>query len=334
MIEVRGTGRCRSCGATLDPAVLDLGAQPLATRFPLPGDPPDERWPLAVGRCTSCGLVQLTLEAPVVDEAGPEGLALLSTTLNAHAERTAAWLVERFSLGPGSRVLEASSHGNHLGHLLAGRGIPVVALEPDVAVADGLRARGIEVLPTSVTAPETILAAGPPADLVIDGFHLAHAPDLGAALAGAARILAPEGALYAQIHDVSQVLAHGHWDAFRHGHFTYQSLSTLERAAERHGLAVVDATPLPIHGGSVGVVFRRSTAAPSRTGGDVGRAIREHDATVAGPEALVRPRGGHGAVGRIVARSTGRGGGRGPRRGRLRGAVACRDAPQRRGHRP
>ena len=89
----------------------------------------------------------------MVDEAGPEGLALLSTTLNAHAERTAAWLVERFSLGPGSRVLEASSHGNHLGHLLAGRGIPVVALEPDVAVADGLRARGIEVLPTSVTAP-------------------------------------------------------------------------------------------------------------------------------------------------------------------------------------
>ena len=174
----------------------------------------------------------------------------------------------------------------------------MVALEPDVAVADGLRARGIEVLPTSVTAPETILAAGPPADLVIDGFHLAHAPDLGAALAGAARVLAPEGALYAQIHDVSQVIAHGHWDAFRHGHFTYQSLSTLERAAERHGLAVVDATPLPIHGGSVGVVFRRSSAAPSRTGGDVGRTIREHDATVAGPEALV-------TLGAAMARSVG-----------------------------
>jgi SAM-dependent methyltransferase len=252
---------CRACGAGPLERILDLGEQPVPTRFPEPCAPPDPTWPLLVGVCPCCLLLQLerTGAPEEADDAAMLGLAAQSTSLEAYARQGVRDLRDGLGLGADARIVELGSHGNHLRAAFGELGLATTIVEPDADVAARLGGTAAHVITWRPGDPiASDAAALRDADLVVDDFLLAHLDNLDAAIGGLAGLLAPGGTLALTVDHALPVLTGVQLDALRHGHHTVFSLLALEPLLARHGLAVVDACLLPMYGGSLRVLAGRA----------------------------------------------------------------------------
>lgn len=219
---------CRGCAGADTRLVVDLGAQPAADDFPAADSPgPDATWPLELWICGTCALVQLgpmqaLLEEPV--------RAVESQTSRRHARNIAGAVLADHPELVGGTVREfASHHGGSWLEALAGHGCRVV---------DG----------------------DEPAQLVVDAHALAHDEDVSASLAERVQALAPEGLLVLEFHHLLPLVLEGQFDTIRHGHWSYLSLTAVDRLAGEHKLQVVRATAEPVFGGSLRVVLGHAAA--------------------------------------------------------------------------
>lgn len=246
---------CRSCG---QPTVsfLDLGLQPQAGWFPAADDPrPDPAWPLVAAVCTACWLVQLSGNGPDEYEVAGAPVPTSSATMSAHARALVAWLVERHWARPGAATVEVASHGGYLQPFFRERGVDTLAVGPTAGQAQSLRLAGGRVLESTLAGAAERAGAGS-TDLIVDHYLFAHLSDPDAAMAGVARLLAPTGVAVLEYDDWTATMAGRQFDAIRHGHRSYLSLTWLVPAAARHGLRVVEAIPQPVYGGAMRVVLR------------------------------------------------------------------------------
>ncbi|NMN96672.1 transferase [Antrihabitans stalactiti] len=209
---------CRGCGSNAVVRVLDVGKVPAADHFPLSTDPvgDDTLHDLAMDLCTVCGLAQLADDDTVTDE--PRGVEPQALVDQAAA---AIELVGRAGWLRGSTVREfGSPHG--------GTWVPL------------LTARGFA---------ETISER--PADVVLDCFGIMHEPDQRAAFRTRAAATAEEGVLLLQFHSLETIVEQHQWNALRHGHFGYYSLTTLQRLLGDAGMSAVAAWEFDLYGGTV-----------------------------------------------------------------------------------
>jgi hypothetical protein len=222
-----GPPRCRGChsggtGAVVQ--VVDLGAQPAADYFPPSGTPgADPRWPLELWFCWACTLIQLGPIEPLLPE---EPLAVESATSRRHAAWSVDQLMAEHPELRGATVAEYASHhgGSWLGHL-AGAGCRVVG-------------------------------EGERAELVIDVHGLTHEPGVGAGLAERVARLAPGGLLVLEFHHVLPLLVEAQFDTIRHGHWSYLSVTALNRVVAPMGVEVVAVREINQFGGSLRVSLR------------------------------------------------------------------------------
>lgn len=223
--------QCRGCGKTELDRVLDLGRVPAADFFPRavePIGPAESSHPLAMEMCRVCGLAQLADDDTVTDE--PRGLepqALKDQAVDAVSRVAASgWL-------QGDSVIEfGSPHGGSWIPLLTERGYTVVAAN---------------------------------ADVVIDCLGIMHEPDQRAAFEVRAQVLSPSGAILLQFHSLLAIVQHGQWNALRHGHFGYYSLTSLGNLLDAVGLRMATAWEFDLYGGSVLVAAVRGDGSPDRS---------------------------------------------------------------------
>lgn len=217
---------CRLCGGGAGHLVLDLGAQPACDYFPdliAPG--PDPLYPLQMWLCAQCGLAQLIADSTVPEEPkGVEPAALIAQAAQAVGCVSAAGL-----LPPGTRVAEyGSPHGGSWLGLLA------------------------ELGATAVTGLEA-------ADVVLDCFGLMHASDQAAALAERVSRVASGGVLLLQYHSLDTIIGNGQWNALRHGHFAYYSMTALAEMLATVGFSPASAWKFELYGGTVLLAARRDS---------------------------------------------------------------------------
>lgn len=245
--------QCRGCGSTATDRVLDLGRVPAADHFPLSSTPvsPDEAsHPLAMELCHDCGLAQLAEDDTTTDEPrGVEPQALKDQA--AEAVRTvddAGWLT-------GDTVLEfGSPHGGSWLPLLTDRGF-----------------RGPQ--------------PGHPASVVLDCFGVMHEPDQRAAFRRRAETTAADGILLVQFHSLRAIVEHVQWNALRHGHFAYYSLTALRRLLAAVGMFPCAAWAFDLYGGTVLVAAQHESCPQSDIVRDVlaaERALGMDDPAVVG----------------------------------------------------
>jgi hypothetical protein len=208
--------------------VVDLGDQAASDHFPRLTDPlPDAVWPLELWLCSRCALVQLGPVAALV----PEPVrAVESATSLSHAGSAVRSVLEAYPSLRGATVCEFASH--HGGSWL-----------------EELAAAGCRVVDD-----------GRPAELVIDVHGLAHETDLRGALELRAARMASGGLLMLEFHHLLPLVTQVQYDTIRHGHWSYLSLTALERLAADLGLKVVASTSEQVFGGSLRVTLTQAEA--------------------------------------------------------------------------
>jgi hypothetical protein len=234
--------------------VLDLGNVPAADDFPPATEPvrqQESSHRLAMNLCSCCGLAQLAGDDTVTAEPrGMEPQALREQAADAvHRVADAGWL-------RGRTVREfGSPHGGTWLPLLAERGFTVAEH----------------------------------ADLVLDCFGIMHESDQRSAFDRRVQATAPDGLLLLQFHSLSTIVAKGQWNALRHGHFAYYSLTTLTGLLASAGMSVATAWEFDLYGGTVLVAAVHGWVEPDQQVTEILQ--REQDFGVTDPAVVGRLQG-------------------------------------------
>jgi SAM-dependent methyltransferase len=258
-----GADLCRFCGAPLGLTLLDLGELPLANSYLEPAEleHPEPRFPLKPKVCERCWLVQIPeLERAETIFSDYAYFASYSDSWLDHCERYSRAAIERFALGPASRVVEAASNDGYLLQYFARAGVPVLGIEPATNVAAAAESKGIPTRRAffSEALARELQASGLGADLFVGNNVLAHVPDLNDFVRGIYAVLTPEGVATLEFPHLLRLLDEGQFDTIYHEHFSYFSLGTVLRVFAAHGLDLFDVDELPTHGGSLRVYARRA----------------------------------------------------------------------------
>jgi len=258
---------CRNCRAPLSRVVLDLGEQPLANDYPDPRRSElERRYPLEVGLCTSCWLVQLTHDVDPVLIFNDEYayFSSVSDSWLAHADAYAERMVRDLALGTSSLVVEVASNDGYLLGSFVDRRVPVLGIEPSANVAAAAEARGV---PTRVEffgarSATALRDEGLAPDLVVGNNVLAHVRDLDDFVRGLAILVGDTGLLTMEFPHLLRMLEGREFDTIYHEHYSYFSLLAACNVFARRGLEIVDVDELPTHGGSLRIHVRAAGTSP------------------------------------------------------------------------
>ena len=256
--------KCRHCGSLLHLNFLDLGSAPPSNAYltaaALQG--PEVWYPLRLLVCESCWLVQTE------DHAGREQLfdadyayfSSFSSSWLAHAQQYVGAMRERFALGPASCVVEVAANDGYLLQYVQEAGGPCYGIAPTASTAAAARGRGIDIVESffGVALARELAAAGRQADLMAANNVLAHVPDINDFVAGFATLLKPQGVATFEFPHLLRMVQECEFDTAYHEHYSYLSLTSVQRIFAANGLQVFDVQEWPTHGGSLRVFAQRA----------------------------------------------------------------------------
>ncbi|HKZ63068.1 MAG TPA: class I SAM-dependent methyltransferase [Thermoplasmata archaeon] len=261
---------CRACGSRRVTPFLDLGKMPLAGNFLTKPELGHERsYPLRIFFCHDCFLVQvLDVVSPKVLFTDYRYLSSVTTTLREHFEQYAQDLARSLAKTEDPFVVEIGCNDGVLLAPLRDLDIRALGVEPAANVAAVARDRGLDVVEGffDERLAERIVGSHGLASAVTASNVFAHIDDLEDVVRGVTAILRPNGAFVVEVHHLRELLRGMQYDFFYHEHLCYYSLAALVPLLDRFGLRVVDAQPIPIHGGSIRVIARPASSPhrPSR----------------------------------------------------------------------
>lgn len=256
--------KCRHCAAPLQAPFLDLGSAPPSNAY-LPVDRLDapETWfPLRLLVCHACWLVQ-TVDFTSRDALFTADYAYFSSFSQSwleHARQYVTEMTARLGLDASSCVVEVAANDGYLLQYVRDAGIPTYGIEPTAGTAATARAKGIEIVEAffGVALGEKLAAEGRDADLIIANNVLAHVPDINDFVGGFARLLKPTGVATFEFPHLLEMVSRNQFDTAYHEHYSYLSLTAVERIFAANGLSVFDVQRLPTHGGSLRVFSQQA----------------------------------------------------------------------------
>lgn len=255
---------CRHCKSPLALVLTDLGSSPPSNAY-LTEEAlraPETWYPLRVLVCTKCWLAQTE------DHAGRDSLfahdyayfSSFSSSWLAHAERYVADMVARLDLDSSSTVVEIAANDGYLLQFVKARGIPCYGIEPTRGTATAARQKGIEIVEEffGTALARQLAAEGRQADLMVANNVLAHVPDINDFTLGFATLLKPTGIATFEFPHLLRLMTENQLDTIYHEHYSYLSLTTVDRIFRANGLRIIDVDEIPTHGGSLRVYASRS----------------------------------------------------------------------------
>lgn len=245
---------------------VDLGFAPPSNAYRRVADlnRPEVTYPLRVRVCDTCFLVQ-TEDFTEAEALFSSDYAYFSSTSKqwlAHASDYARMITARLGLSGRSLVVELASNDGYLLRNFVSAGIPCLGIEPTVSTAKAARALGVETIEAffGTSLAERLRGDGRSADLIVGNNVYAHVPDINDFTAGIATLLKAEGVVTLEFPQLMQLVAQTQFDTIYHEHFSYLSLSVVDRIFRHSGLRVFDIDILPTHGGSLRVYGCRTDA--------------------------------------------------------------------------
>lgn len=256
--------KCRHCNASVSLVLADLGTAPPSNAYltarALHG--PELWYPLRVLVCEQCWLVQTEdfAQAQSLFDADYAYFSSFSASWLAHVQTYVTDAVQRLGLTAQSHVVEVAANDGYLLQYVAQLGIRCLGIEPTASTAAAARAIGLPVVERFFGAElaRELVAQGQSADLTVANNVLAHVPDINDFVAGFALLLKAQGVATFEFPHLLQLVRQCQFDTLYHEHFSYLSLTAVQRIFSVNGLTVFDVQELPTHGGSLRVWARRS----------------------------------------------------------------------------
>jgi len=255
--------RCRYCGSELKLLFVDLGSAPPANAYLT--EPklysPESWFPLRVLVCESCWLVQTEdfTEADKLFDADYAYFSGFSKSWLSHCERYVLEMIDRFDLNQDSYVVEVGANDGCLLQYFRNHSIPCLGIEPTASTAVTARLKAIPIVEEffgSVLAKK-LLDQGKCADLIVANNVLAHVPNINDFVTGFAILLKPQGVATFEFPHLVKLIEGIQFDTIYHEHFSYLSLTVVNRIFSANGLSVFDVEEHPTHGGSLRVFAQR-----------------------------------------------------------------------------
>ena len=243
---------------------LDLGTAPPSNSYIAEADrtKPELWYPLVIRVCTDCFLVQTEdfASREIFFSENYAYFSSFSTSWLEHAKTYVGQMATRFELGPQSRVVEIAANDGYLLQYVQQRGIACLGVEPTASTAAAARAKGITIVEDffGVALARVLVADGWAADLTAANNVLAHVPDINDFVAGFATLLKPTGVATFEFPHLLNMVTEAQFDTAYHEHYSYLSLTAVERIFAANGLTVFDVETTPWHGGSLRVFAGRS----------------------------------------------------------------------------
>jgi len=255
--------KCRHCASELTLPLVDLGSAPPSNSYLTARTlhAPEKWFPLRVLVCEQCWLAQTEdfAEADELFDADYAYFSGFSTSWLAHSERYVADMIALLGLTAGSHVVEVAANDGYLLQYVLARGIPCTGIEPTASTAAAARAKGIPIVEAffGVHLAQQLAGQGKRADLTAANNVLAHVPDINDFVAGFAVLLKDDGVATFEFPHLLKLLAETQFDTIYHEHFSYLSLTAVQRIFRANGLEVFRVEELPTHGGSLRVFAQR-----------------------------------------------------------------------------
>lgn len=251
--------KCGGCGAAQIEEFLDLGETPLADAFITQDSPPERWYPLQLGVCTACWLVQQMCVPPAADVFNENYTFYSSASLPKvqYHQALAAKILDRYRKQAQRLTVEiASNDGDLLQHFEIA-GCPSLGIDPASGPADVARGRGLDVVVDhfGLAAAKRIKNMHGEAGLIIANHVVAHVPDLDDFFGGVAYLLATGGTVIIEAQYVGDLLVGNQFDLVYHEHRYFYSMTSLGNAALRHGLYLQDVELTEPQGGSVQITL-------------------------------------------------------------------------------
>ncbi len=254
--------QCRHCRTPLELVFVDLDESPPSNSYLTELGQRESSYPLRVLVCENCWLVQ-TEDFAEADEFFASTYAYFSSYSSswlAHAKTYVADMVERFDLDHNSLVVEVAANDGYLLQYVQERGIPCLGVEPTASTAAAAREKGLDIVGEffGVATARELVTQGHQADLTAANNVLAHVPDINDFAAGFAHLLKPHGVSTFEFQHLVPLVDECLFDTIYHEHYSYLSLTTVDRILAANGLSVFDVAELSTHGGSLRVFAQRA----------------------------------------------------------------------------
>lgn len=256
--------KCRHCGSELKLSLVDLGSAPPSNAYLTKQTlhAPEKWFPLRVLVCDRCWLVQTEdfAQADELFDAEYAYFSGFSTSWLAHCHRYVAEMVDRFGLTANSLAIEVAANDGYLLQYVRDLGIPCLGIEPTASTATAARERDIDIVEDffGVKLATSLASRNLQADLMTAKNVLAHVPDINDFVAGFAVLLKPQGVATFEFPHLLRLIAENQFDTIYHEHFSYLSLTAMDRVFRANGLSIFDVEEHPTHGGSLRVFAQRS----------------------------------------------------------------------------
>jgi SAM-dependent methyltransferase len=255
--------KCRHCDEALTLPFLDLGSAPPSNAYLSEAtlSAPETWFPLRLLVCQQCWLVQ-TEDPPGLKALFTDDYAYFSSFSSSwllHAQAYVDTMSDRFALGPDSMVAEIAANDGYLLQYVQAAGLPCYGVEPTASTAAAARAKGIDIIERffGVTLADDLVEHGKSVDLVAANNVLAHVPDINDFVGGFTRLLKPLGVATFEFPHLLRMIQHSQFDTAYHEHYSYLSLTAVERVFSANGLCIFDVEEHPTHGGSLRVFAQR-----------------------------------------------------------------------------
>jgi len=250
--------KCRFCETPLTDKFVDLGVSPVSNDYLKPEQLLEGEmfYPLTTYVCPECYLVQLPEHKSAQDIFNQEYayFSSYSESWLEHARRYVEAMSERFGYDKGSLVMKLASNDGYLLQYFKEKGVPVLGIEPSANVARFAREeKGIPSLVKffGVQTARELAEDGSYADLLLGNNVLAHVPDINDFVGGMKIVLEDQGVITMEFPHLLRLIEHNQFDTIYHEHFSYLSLTAVNRIFAHHGLKLFDVEELPTHGGSL-----------------------------------------------------------------------------------
>jgi hypothetical protein len=265
-VSARLVERCELCGSENLREVLSLGSSPPTCVMVPVGRAPatEEHHPLTLLECADCSLVQLSvIVAPEIVFADDYPYSSgNSAALHEHFAELA--LAASFKLGPDDLVVDIGANDGTLLSKFTGVGCRTLGVEP-TAQADkilGPVCRGF----FSEALARSVVGVHGHAKVVTACNVLAHVADIADVMAGIRLLLADDGVLVAENHDLASITGGpwgndlaGQWDTIYHEHLRFYSPRSFYALLGCTGLGAHGWQHIPTHGGSFRMLARKGT---------------------------------------------------------------------------